>query len=90
MDRAQTYYKEKIRSLLETLPASRLRSILDYVEYLTDREAWEETQEILADKDLMARLEKADEDWKCGHYAEGDYVDWATIKKEKRVEGPPA
>ena len=76
----QVDYKERIVTLLDTLPTSRLRSILDYVEYLRDREAWEETKEILADKDLLARLEEADRDWKGGRYAEGDYVDRASVE----------
>lgn len=76
----QVDYKERIVTLLDTLPTSRLRSILDYVEYLRDREAWEETKEILADKDLMARLEEADRDWKGGRYEEGDYVDRASVE----------
>ncbi len=67
-------YKRRIETLLETLPTSRLRSLLDYVEYLKDKEAWDETQEILADKRLMAQLEEADRDWKEGTYKEGDYV----------------
>ncbi|MDP2937450.1 MAG: hypothetical protein Q8O86_13275 [Dehalococcoidia bacterium] len=76
----QVDYKERIVTLLDTLPTSRLRSILDYVEYLRDREAWEETKEILADKDLLARLEEADRDWKGGRYEEGDYVDRASVE----------
>lgn len=80
MDMGQVEYRERILTLLENLPASRLRSILDYVEYLKDREAWEETQEILADKDLMSQLEEADRDWKGGKYKEGDYVDRPTVK----------
>ncbi|MDP2728739.1 MAG: hypothetical protein Q8P59_14520 [Dehalococcoidia bacterium] len=81
MGRGQVAYKERILALLETFPTSRLRSILDYVEYLKDREAWEETQEILADKDLMAQLEEADRDWKGGNYQEGDYVDRPTVRE---------
>ena len=66
MDRAQADYKRRIVALLDNLPTSRLRSVLDYVEYLRDREAWEETREILADKELMAQLDEADQDWKGG------------------------
>lgn len=66
-------HKKRIMNLLESLSASRLKSVLDYVEYLKDREAWEETQAILADQRLMAKLEEADRDWKGGHYEEGDY-----------------
>ena len=85
MDRAQADYKRRIVALLDNLPTSRLRSVLDYVEYLRDREAWEETREILADKELMAQLDEADQDWKGGNYTEGDYTERAVMKKDKSV-----
>lgn len=62
--------------ILNELPVARLRSVLDYIEYLKDREAWEETQEILADRELMVQLEEADKDWNNGNYKEGDYIEW--------------
>jgi len=80
MERTQIY-KERIVEILNELPASRLRSALDYIEYLKDKEAWEETQEILADKKLMAQLEKADKDWNNGNYKEGDYIEWEKVKR---------
>ena len=69
-------YKERIVEILNELPVARLRSVLDYIEYLKDREAWEETQEILADRELMVQLEEADKDWNNGNYKEGDYIEW--------------
>ena len=80
MERTQIY-KERIVEILNELPVSRLRSALDYIEYLKDREAWEETQEIPADKELMAQLEKADKDWNNGSYKEGDYIEWEKVKR---------
>lgn len=75
----KTDYKERISKAIDRLSIARLRSVLDYIEYLSDREAWEETQEILSDKELMAQLEEADKDWNEGEYKEGDYVDWEKI-----------
>jgi len=72
----KTDYKARISKAIDRLSIARLRSVLDYIEYLSDREAWEETQEILSDKELMAQLEKADKDWNEGEYKEGDYVEW--------------
>lgn len=72
----KTDYKERISKAIDRLSIPRLRSVLDYIEYLSDQEAWEETQEILADKELMTQLEEADKEWNEGEYREGDYVDW--------------
>ncbi len=81
MNTTQIDYTEKINKVLAELPKVRLRSVLDYLEYLKDREAWEETQEILHDKKLMNQLKKADKDWNKGSYKEGDYVEWEKLKK---------
>ncbi len=81
MNKVQVDYKGKIDVLLGQLPKTSLRSVLDYVEYLKDRTAWEETQEILRDKGLMQQLKQADEDWNGGSFKEGDYLDWDKVKK---------
>jgi len=80
MQRTQIDYRAKIDKILSELPKVRLRSVLDYLEYLRDKEAWEETQGILHDKKLMDQLKKADKDWKKGSYKEGDYVEWEKVK----------
>lgn len=84
MMKARINYQQKILKALKGLPASGLPSVLDFIEYLKDREAWRETQEILANKNLMAQLEKADKDWKDGDYKHGEYVEWEKLKKGGR------
>jgi len=74
--RNRVEYKERITKALDELSLSRLSAVLDYIEYLRDRQAWKETQEILGDKELMAQLEEADRDWNDGQFREGDYVAW--------------
>ena len=76
METVQINYKERIIGILDELPPYHLKSALDFMEYLKDKEAWEETQQILADKELMSQLDEADEDWNDGDYKEGDYVEW--------------
>lgn len=46
--------------------------------YLHDRAYREETQVILADKELMKDLEEAQENWNNGE----NYVDWEDAKEE--------
>ena len=93
MMKTEADYQERILKALKELPVSSLPSVLDFIEYVKDREAWRETREILADKGLMAQLEEADRDWKEGDYKHGDYVEWEKLKKENirssSTGGPP-
>jgi len=73
--RTKTDYRERIVEALDELSIPRLRSVLDYIEYLRDREAWLETQEILSNQELMSQLKEADVEWNEGKYREGDYVE---------------
>lgn len=75
-------YKRKITEYIEDLTSEELRLLTDFVEYLHDKAAWEETQAILADGKLMKDLEEAEKDWNNGDYDGDDYVDWEAIKKE--------
>ncbi len=76
MAKSRFEYKEKITRAIDELPPSCLSSVLDFIEYLRDKEAWKETQEILHDKELMLQLEVADREWNEGNYRKGDYVEW--------------
>lgn len=44
-----------------------------------DLEAWRETFEVMADRKLMARIRKADEDWLADR--KGAYVSWGELKR---------
>jgi hypothetical protein len=76
MVKSRLEYKEKITKALDEIPPSCLSSVLDFIEYLRDKEAWKETPEILRDKELMLQLREADREWNEGGYKEGDYVEW--------------
>lgn len=43
-----------------------------------DLDAWKETLEIMADKNLMAQIKRADADWKTGK--KESYVSWDKLK----------
>lgn len=49
-------------------------------------EAWEETQQILHDEELMKRLKRADRDWRRGQYRKGDYVEWDKVKASVQAD----
>ncbi len=80
--RAKENYKSRIIEFIEELSPAKLRLLYDFVEYLHDREAWEETQSILSNKKLMQELEEADRDWNDGEYDKSSYTDWEEIKEE--------
>ena len=72
-------YKTRIIEYIEGLSSAKLRLLYDFVEYLHDKSAWEETQSILSNKKLMKELEEADKDWNDGKYDKSNYVDWEEI-----------
>ena len=75
-------YRRKIMEYLEDFPPAKLRLLTDFAEYLHDKAAWEETQAILADKQLMKNLEEAEKDWNNGDYDRENYTDWEEVKEE--------
>ena len=88
METAQINYKEQIMEILDELPPYHLKSVLDFTEYLRDKEVWEETQQILSDKELMLQLEEADKDWNDGNYKEGDYRAMLRCEKDDGLKPP--
>ncbi len=72
-------YKRKIAECIEDFTSEELRLLTDFVEYLHDKAAWEETQAVLADRKLMKDLEEAEKDWNNGGE---NYVDWEEVKEE--------
>ena len=76
MVKSQVEYKERITRALEELSPSHLSSVLDFIEYLRDKQAWRETREILGNKELMSQLKEADREWRGGSYKEGEYIEW--------------
>lgn len=75
-------YKKRILKDLDKVPDSSIKSVLDYVEYLVDKEAWDETREIMADKRIMRQLAQADKDWNHGNPKPGTYVEWRKIRRD--------
>ena len=62
---------------LRDLTVEEFKSLIHEV-ISEDLELWRETLEIMADKKLMKRLEKADRDWE--EKGESAYVEWPRKK----------
>ncbi|MBM4463277.1 MAG: hypothetical protein FJ012_08060 [Chloroflexi bacterium] len=76
MVKSRLEYKKRIAKALDEIPPSCLSSVLDFIEYLRDKEAWKETQEILRDKESMLQIRETDREWNEGNCKKGDYVEW--------------
>lgn len=71
--------KERAKEVIDRLSEARIKLILDFIEYLDEKESWEATREILSDKGMMEDIKKADEDLKAGRLDE--FVSWENVKK---------
>jgi hypothetical protein len=73
-------YEERALISLKRLPEEKLRTAVDFIEYLQSREEWEATWEILTERQIMADIEAAEEDWKAGR--KENFLPWDQIKRD--------
>ena len=58
--------KQQAATLIEQLSTEKLKSVIDYLNYLQDKEAWEATRELASDPEIVKSLERAEADVKAG------------------------
>ncbi|MBE0479296.1 hypothetical protein IBX65_09330 [Candidatus Aerophobetes bacterium] len=56
--------KEKAKQVIDRLSEGRVKLILDFIEYLNEREEWEATEELLKDKGIVEAYREAKRDLK--------------------------
>ncbi|MCM8779484.1 MAG: hypothetical protein NC898_05560 [Candidatus Omnitrophica bacterium] len=71
-----TEYREKAIEELNQLSDERIKLLLDFIEYLKEKEEWEETLKILRDKEIVDSLKRAESDKKAGRFSK-----WEKIKR---------
>ena len=71
--------QERAISSLKVLSGDKLKLVSDFIEYLKDREEWEATFEVLANKKMMADIKAADEDWKTRRKER--FIPWDKVKR---------
>jgi len=71
--------KERIKQIIDGLSETRVRLILDFIEYLDEKESWKATKEILEDKGMMADIKACDEALKAERMEE--FIPWDKVKK---------
>jgi len=71
--------KERTKQAIDRLSEARVRLILDFIEYLNEKEEWEATKEILKDKGMMEDIRVCDEDLKKGEM--DNFIPWNEVKR---------
>ena len=72
-------YKRKAIEKLDVLSPDRLKVVLDFIEYLEQKEELDATLEILADEESMRNIRTADQAWESGRMQE--FTSWNKVKR---------
>lgn len=71
--------KERTKQAIDRLSEARVGLILDFIEYLNEKEEWEATKEILEDKGMMEDIRACDEDLEKGEM--DNFIPWNEVKR---------
>ena len=72
-------YKRKAIEKLDLLSPDRLKVVLDFIEYLEQKEDLDATLEITADENSMQNIKAADQAWEAGRVQE--FTSWNNVKR---------
>ena len=53
-------YQRRVMEKIKALSLERLKVVLDFIEYLEEKEEWEATLEVLKDEETMENIKAAD------------------------------
>ncbi len=71
--------KSQAKKALEELSEEKLRVVVDFINYLRDKEELEASLEILSNHELMAQIEEAEKSFRKGTLE--DFVPWDKVKR---------
>ena len=63
--------------LIEQLSTEKLRTVIDYLSYLQDKEAWEATHELASNPEIVKSLERAETDVQAGRLKR-----WSDVRRD--------
>ena len=63
--------------LIEQLSTEKLKAVIDYLNYLQDKEAWEATRELASDPEIAKSLERAEADVRAGRLKR-----WSDVRRD--------
>ena len=71
--------QQQAATLIEQLSAEKLKSVIDYLNYLQDKEAWEATHELTigTNPEIAKSLERAEADVKAGRLKR-----WSAVRQD--------
>ena len=72
-------YKTRAIEKLNLLSPDRLKVVLDFIEYIEQKEEMDATLEILADENSLHNIKEADEAWESGRMNE--FTPWNKVKR---------
>ena len=73
-------YQRRVMEKIKTLSLERLRVVLDFIEYLEEKEEWEATLEVLKDKETMENIKAADDAWEARRMEE--FMPWEKVRRD--------
>ena len=73
-------YQRRVMEKIKALSLERLKVVLDFIEYLEEKEEWEATLEVLKDKETMENIKAADEAWEARRMEE--FMPWEKVRRD--------
>jgi hypothetical protein len=77
---------EHRKKVIEKLSDERVETVLDFIEYLEEKEEWEATHEILRDEESMKNIKVANKAWESREMEE--FVLWEKVKRDVQNSPP--
>ena len=71
-------YQRRVMEKIKTLSLERLKVVLDFIEYLEEKEELEATLEVLKDEETMEHIKAADDAWEARRMEE--FMPWEKVK----------
>ena len=72
-------YKQRAIEKLNLLSPDRLKVVIDFIEYIQQKEEMDATLEILADENSMQNIKEADLAWESG--SSNEFTSWNKVKR---------
>ena len=69
--------QQRAVELIEQLSAEKLKTVIDYLSYLQDKEAWEATHELASNPEIVKSLERSETDVQAGKLKR-----WSDVRRD--------
>ena len=69
--------QQRAVELIEQLSAEKLKTVIDYLSYLQDKEAWEATHELASNPEIVKSLERSETDVQAGRLKR-----WSDVRRD--------